>query len=193
MSDIRSASRHGAAQEETAEVATLDDSFEASPATKVAARYRALAEVADRENEAPLDDLKASRSKAMEGVAQAAVERAFKRYEQFLLEREEFENSNVDIGRARLAEAAAEEERKKQLKKVLDDQRARELKEEIAKRQELKREQHKERLVDGFNYGGRQNSFPLEKDKEPEKQAKLQAQLDMRRVLLEQMEVIWNF
>ncbi len=189
MSDIRSGSRHGPAPEESAEIVTLDDSFEASPGAKVAARYKALAASADRENVEPIDDLKAFRSKAMENVAQAAVERAFKRYEQFLSEREEFENSNVDIGRARLAEAAAEEERKKQQRKMLDDQRARELKEEIAKRQEIKKEQHKERLVDGFNYGGKQNSFPLEKDKEPEKQAKMQAQLDMRRVLLEQMEV----
>ena len=189
MSDIRSSSRHGAAAEESAEVVCLDDSFEASPGAKVAARYKALAASSDRENEAPMDDLKAVRSKAMENVAQAAVERAFKRYEQFLSEREEFENSNVDIGRARLIEAAAEEERKKEKKKLLDDMRARDLKEEIAKRQEQKKEEHKERLVDGFNYGGKQNSFPLEKDKEPEKQAKLQAQSDMRRVLLEQMEV----
>ncbi len=189
MNDVRSSSRHGAALEEMAEVVTLDDSLEASPGAKVAARYKALATSADRENEAPMEDLKAVRSKAMENVAQAAVERAFKRYEQFLSEREEFENSNVDIGRARLVEAVAEEDRKKEKKKLLDDLRARELKEEIAKRQEQKKEQHKERLVDGFNYGGKQNSFPLEKDKLPEKQAKLQAQLDMRRVLMEQMEV----
>lgn len=190
MSDIRSASRHGVAQEDyAAEVVTLDDSYEASPGAKVAARYKALAASADRENEAPVEDVKVLRTKAMENVAQAAVERAFKRYEQFLSEREEFESSNVDVGRARLAEAVAEEERKKHQKKLLDDERARELKEEIAKRQEKKKEQHKERLVDGFNYGGKQNSFPLEKDKEPEKQAKLQAQLDMRRVLMEQMEV----
>ena len=190
MSDIRSASRHGVAQEDyAAEAVTLDDSYEASPGAKVAARYKALAASADRENEAPVEDVKVLRTKAMENVAQAAVERAFKRYEQFLSEREEFESSNVDVGRARLAEAVAEEERKKHQKKLLDDERARELKEEIAKRQEKKKEQHKERLVDGFNYGGKQNSFPLEKDKEPEKQAKLQAQLNMRRVLMEQMEV----
>jgi len=90
------------AQEDyAAEAVTLDDSYEASPGAKVAARYKALAASADRENEAPVEDVKVLRTKAMENVAQAAVERAFKRYEQFLSEREEFESSKVDVGRAR--------------------------------------------------------------------------------------------